>query len=144
MAYTLEYGRGIAVSEQVKIDPSPEDIERVINELLPTIDHYAVLTADMPVNNFEYIQTAIHDNGDAPEIEFLVEARKKTNDGFVQYQTHIKDINEVKRLFRMFALERPPDITDWVDVTEEIKSLPSVDEQRKKLRKKAERLTHKK
>ena len=144
MTFTLQYGRGIAVGMQTIINPSPEAIEQVISDLLPAADHYATLISEVPIENFEYVQTAINADDDAPEIEYLVEAHKKTDDSFIQYRQYIKNENEVKRIFRMFALERPPDVTSWEDVTKKIKSLPSIEEQREKLRKKTEHLNHKK
>ncbi|MCL2146738.1 MAG: hypothetical protein FWH52_02915 [Synergistaceae bacterium] len=43
MSFTLFYSKGRNVSGQTLTDPSPEIIEEVINELLPTLDYYVLL-----------------------------------------------------------------------------------------------------
>lgn len=131
MTFTLKYGRGKGVREQKITNPSPEMIEQTIKELLPGLDYYIVFQSEPPVNNYAYIQTAIERWDDKPEIKYMVEVNVKSDENFTQYRKYIKDENEVKRLFRMFALEKTPDVTDWKDVTEEIKNLPDLETQRK-------------
>ena len=127
MSYTLRYKRGVGANEQTEYNPSPEIIDFVIDELLPGMDYYIVLSSDERVKNCDCVQTVIKKEDDKPIIEFMVEAHFKTDDGFIYYRKYISEINEVKRLFRMFALEVIPDMNDWDDVTEEV--IKSVEEQ---------------
>ena len=106
-------------------DPSPEAIEEAINELLPMEDHFVILESGKKVANCSFIQTQIHDekkdDNDTPIILFHVEVRFDYDKSlFKQYQTHISDIELVKKLFRMFALEVIPDVTGWIDITNDL------------------------
>ena len=121
MKYTLRYKRGAATNEQTEHNPSPEIIDFVIGELLPGVDHYIVLSSDKPVKNCDCVQTIIKGGDDKPVFEFLVEALLTTGDSFICHRIYINEIDEVKRLFRMFALGVIPDICDWDDVTEDVK-----------------------
>jgi hypothetical protein len=121
MGYKLRYKLGVGAVEQITSNPSPETIDSVIDELLPPMDHYIVLSSDERVKNCDCIQTVIKDKDDKPTIEYMVEVCFKNDEGFAFYRKYIGEINEVKRLFRMFALEVIPDIHGWDDVTEDVK-----------------------
>ena len=128
MSFALLYGRGKNVGRQTLTDPSPEMIEEAINELLPALDYFVVLESNPPIKNIAYVQTAIkNDNNDKPEIMYIIEVNEKTDDSFIQYRRYAEDANEVKKLFRMFALGIIPDISEWENVTEEIKNLPEIE-----------------
>jgi hypothetical protein len=121
MSFTLKYSRGKSVKAQEVTDPSPEEIEQALDELLAALDYYVILEPSSPISNVAYIQTVIKVD-DKPIVEYLVELSMETDDGSVWYRKYIEDANEVKKLFRMFALEVTPDITGWEDVTEDVKA----------------------
>ena len=125
-----------------KENPSPEEIERAIDELRPIKDNFIILESYQRIENCEFIQTVISRGSDPEnsfgddEIVYLVEVQfmytekqesgksKKLEKGsFNQFAYRTSDVDEVKRMFRMFALGRVPDITSWNDITEEIYAL---------------------
>jgi len=120
MEYTLRYKRGVGVSEQNIKNPSPEMIELVLDELLPSLDYYIVLNSKPMVNNCDCLQTVIKWD-DKPIIEFMVEVHFKVDGDFIYYRRYFSSIDEVKKMFRMFALGIIPDVVGWDDVTEEVK-----------------------
>ena len=126
MDYRLDVCRGNHLPEI--IDPSPEAIEKAINELLPMKNHFVILDSEKKVENCSYIQTIISDDkgheDDVPQITFCVELRFNYDKPlFKQYKTYVSDIDLVKKMFRMFALGIVPDVTGWIDITEEMNEL---------------------
>jgi len=118
--------------------PSPEEIEGVIDSLIPVPYHYLILFSNDKLNH--YIQTVATSDGSEKEIEYLVEIRfeygKRPGENFDQYQYTTYNINILKRMFRMYALDVNPDISDWTDITEKIKNLPDIETQRAQLEEK--------
>jgi hypothetical protein len=117
-------------------DPSPEEIDTAINELLPVDYHFVVLFSQARVGNCDYIQTIICEDDCDTKLKYHVEVRfqytKNYPGDFSQHKYYTTDIDEVKRLFRMFALGVIPDTSAWEDITENTKNLPSIEEQREK------------
>jgi len=111
-------------------NPSPEQIERALDDLIPAKYHFVILVSEEPVQNCAFVQT-IMTQGNAPEIKYLFEIQFKYDDTrFKQYEYYTTNVNELKKMFRMFALGILPDITGWKDITEEV--LEEIAEQKKK------------
>jgi len=133
MGYRMHFCFG----ENGKIeDPTPEDIDRVIDELRPIKNNFVVLVSDPRIENCECIQTLIEQSNDSngvfqdDEIVYLVEVQfkysknKRIEKGkFNQYAFHTSDVEKVKRMFRMFSLGVIPDVTGWKDITEVMNEL---------------------
>ena len=100
-------------------NPSPEEIETAIDNLIPVIYRFVILKSEEPVQNCIFIQTLIVRNK-APELKYTVEVRFQYEDSFKQLQQYTTDVNELKKMFRMFALGIIPDTADWNDITEEL------------------------
>lgn len=101
-------------------NPSPEMIDQAIDELIPVKFHFVVLEYDEPVQNCLYVQTLI-ENDNTPEIQYLLETRfVHDDDSFTHYQTFTTDEDELKRIFRMFALGVIPKTEGWKDITEDL------------------------
>ena len=134
--------------KQKLYDPSPEEIDTAINELLPVDYHFVILFSQARVGDCDFIQTTISEDDCDTKLNYHVEVRFQYTEeypgNFSQHNYDTTDIAELKRMFRMFALGNIPDITGWEDITEKIKSLPSIEEQRGKLREKAEQSANKK
>jgi hypothetical protein len=105
-------------------DPTPEEIERAIDELLPVRDYFLILVAEDAINDF--IQTLATDGGLDKEIKYQVEIRfeygSKLGEDYKHYQYFTTNTNELKRMFRMYALGIVPDLIDWTDITEELEA----------------------
>jgi len=114
-------------------NPSPEQIERALDDLIPIKYHFVILASEEPVQNCSFVQTYII-RGSASEIKhikYLIETRfDHENKRFKQYEYLTADTNELKKMFRMFALGIIPDITGWTDITEDI--LEEIAEREKK------------
>lgn len=113
-------------------DPTPEEIERAIDELMPIENDFFVLDSIEPINNCRMVQTIIDNekNDDSPKLRYHVETQFTyckeapfAEGNFTQYKKYTTDVNEVKMLFRMFALGETPDVTGWEDITAEIIAL---------------------
>jgi hypothetical protein len=122
MGYRLSTLSGKGSGWNVIADPSPEEIERAIDELLPLKDFFVILTSEYKLN--EFIQTRATDKGVETEIEYVIEIHfeygSKLGEVFKHYQKYTTDIVELKKMFRMFALGELPDITGWKDITAEM------------------------
>ena len=101
------------------INPSPEVIERAIDELIPVKYHFVILEHDEPVQNCAYIQTRITLE-DSTDIRYVLEARFIYGKQFEHYQKFTNDAEEIKKVFRMFALEEIPIIKGWADITADL------------------------
>jgi len=126
MGFILTYHKGKSAYSQKLFDPSPEMIEQAIDELLPALDYYVILDSDPPINDYTFIQTVVDDDKDSDEpiLKYMIEVQIKNGDSWIQYRKFIEDADVVKKMFRMFALEVFPDVSDWDDVTAEIKKPP--------------------
>ena len=102
-----------------KNDPSPEQIDKAIDELLPIQDDFVVLVNTEPINNCKYVQTLITSDN-APEINYQIETRFVYENHFSHYQIFIINEIEVKRMFRMFALGIIPNIDGWSNITADL------------------------
>ena len=122
MEYFLRYKRGAGANEQTVSNPSPEMIDFIISELIPGKDYYIVLSSKPHIKNCDCVQTVIKWD-DKPVVEYLVEAHFKVDGDFIYYRKYFPDIDEVKKMFRMFALGVIPAVDSWDDVTEEIKEI---------------------
>ena len=105
-------------SRKIK-NPSPEDIEQALDTLIPVLYYFVILEAKEPVQNCVFVQTLIT-RGSAPEIKYVIETRFEYENEFKQYKTYTNDVNYLKKMFRMFALQENPDITGWTDITAEL------------------------
>ena len=130
MTFTLTFIKGWDSGTNKLESPTPEMIEQAIDDLLPVRGYFVILESKQLVNSIEYIQTVIKDD-DESTIEYLVEVHERTDESFIQHRKFFADVNEVKKMFRMFALELPPDVAGWEDVTAETKGLPPPEVQRK-------------
>ena len=133
----MSYRMKLCLGESREIEnPSPEDIDRAIDELRPIKDNFAILESDPLIKNCEFIQTLIEQSNDSDgvfqddEIVYLVEVQfkysknKRIEKGkFNQYAFHTSDVEKVKRMFRMFSLGVIPDVTGWKDITEVMNEL---------------------
>ena len=129
MDYALTVNRGLN-KEDTYTNPSPEMIELAIDELIPVEFHFAILEkAEKQINDYWYIQTAMRFWGEDTVTEYNVETHYLESKGFAHFRHNTTDSNEVKKLFRMFALGISPDTTNWIDRTDEIKKLPSLEKQ---------------
>ena len=129
MDYTLIVCRGLNKENQFT-NPSPEMIERAIDELIPVEFHFVILEKRIkPINDFWYIQTAMRFWGEDTIAEYNIETHFIINEGFKHYRLNTTKSEEAKKMFQMFALGVTPDITNWIDRTDEIKSLPSLETQ---------------
>jgi len=102
-----------------KHDPSPDVIDKAIGELLPIKYDFVVLVNKEPINNCEYVQTLIKQDN-APEIKYQLETRFVYENHFCHYQKFTMDAEEVKRMFRMFALGIIPKVDGWSDITADL------------------------
>ena len=106
-------------------DPSPEMIDSAIDELLPVKNDFVVLVSKERVENCDFIQTTIRKDDCDTELTYQVEVRfqytKEYPGDFKQHKLYTTDLDYVKKMFRMFALEVIPDVTGWIDITEELK-----------------------
>ena len=105
-------------------DPSPEDIDKAVDDMLPVEPNYLILETDEPIDNCEFVQTAIvweDDDTDIPELSFDFEVHFSDGDPYRQYGKLTNDPEFVKRTMRMFALGVNPEIDDsWKDITQNI------------------------
>lgn len=105
-------------------DPSPEKIDNAVDDLLPVDPNFLILETDEPIENCEYVQTAIvweNDDADSPEINYNIEVHFSDGDPYRQYGKITHDPEFVKRTMRMFALGVNPKIDDgWKDITRDI------------------------
>lgn len=105
-------------------DPSPEEIDKAVDDMLPVEPNYLILETDEPVDNCEFVQTAIvweDDDLDIPELSFDFEVHFSDGDPYRQYGKLTNDPEFVKRTMRMFALGVNPEIDDsWKDITQNI------------------------
>ena len=118
MAFILKVCRGEDNLELIN-DPSPEMIDLAMNEIIPARFHFVILESKPHTNNCVCIQTIIKLD-DRPQINFMVEAHFKHGEKFAYYRCYTSDIDWLKRVFRMFALEEVPNTENWVDVTDEV------------------------
>ena len=128
----MSYRMRICLNNSWEIEnPSPEVIDRAIEELRPIQDNFVILIADPRIENCDCIQTLIKRGNDpdgvfkSDELVYLVEVQfvysKEFEKGqFNQYSFHTSDMEEVKRIFRMFALGVIPDISGWKDITADV------------------------
>jgi len=56
-------------------DPSPEEIDIAINELLPVNYHFVILSSQERVGNCDFIQTTISGDGCDTKLNYYVEVR---------------------------------------------------------------------
>ena len=131
---TKLYNTGISLSIAHKIfNPTPEEIEWAIDKLIPVLYHFVILLSDDKLNN--YMQTVATSGGLETEIEYLVEIRfeygEKIGESFKQLQYTTSNTDELKKMFRMYALDIIPNLASWKDVTEKIKNLPDLETQRR-------------
>ena len=103
-------------------NPSPEQIERALDDLIPAKDHFVILVSEEPVQNCAFIQTTICWSVDTETGYYYYVDTRFNYDGerFNQYKCHMTNTNELKKMFRMFALGVIPDVTNWTDITEEM------------------------
>jgi hypothetical protein len=106
-------------------NPSPEEIEQFIDELIPVKYHFVILSSENKLN--DYIQTLAESDGSEKEIKYLVEIHfeygSKLGEDFKHYQYSTTNLSELKKMFRMYALDVLPDITEWKDITADIVAL---------------------
>jgi len=139
MEFILTVNRGLN-KQQVFIDPSPEIIEEAIDGIIPADFYFAILEkSERPVDDFWYIQAAMFPCGYDAEDEYYeagyyAEINYLNAGGFEHYRLESSDAGEVKRLFSMFSQGVAPDISNWVNITDEIKSLPDADTQMRELK----------
>lgn len=105
-------------------DPSPEDIDKAVDDMLPVEPNYLILETDEPIDNCEFVQTAIvweDDDTDIPELNFDFEVHFSDGDPYRQYGKLTNEPEFVKRTMRMFALGVNPKIDgSWKDITQNI------------------------
>ena len=117
-------------------NPSPEEIDWAIGELRPIKGNHVILGVNPRIENCEFLQTLIEYENDPDgfftddELVFLVQVQHKfvqskvlEKGGFKQYSFHTSDMDEVKRMFRMFALGVVPSVAGWKDITNELNAL---------------------
>jgi len=114
MGYQMTVCRGKGM-QQTTTNPSPEAIERAIDELLPMMYHFVILEHDEPIRGCSYIQTLITLENE-PVIRYLLEARFDFESHFEHYQTFTYNAAELKRVFRMFALGLVPNVDGWTNI----------------------------
>jgi len=122
LVYTLRYKRGIGAAQQSVIDPSPETIDFVLDEMLPGVDCFIVLYTNKKIENCCCIQSMIKKDN-KPFIEYMVEVHFKSNGEYTFYRKYFLSVDEVKKMFRMFALGIIPVVDDWDDVTDEVNKI---------------------
>ena len=107
-------------------NPSPEEIDRAIDELLPAKYHFVIIDHNKCDENFWYIQATIVDCDKDSEIKYHVDTRIGYGDNIAvnckQYRYYTTDADELKRIFRMYVLGVRPDISYWEDYTEELEN----------------------
>lgn len=105
-------------------DPSPEEIDKAVDDMLPVEPNFLILETDEPVDSCKFVQTAIvweDDDTDIPELSFDVEVHFSDGDPYRQYGKLTDDPEFVKRTMRMFALGVNPKIDEsWTDITQNI------------------------
>ena len=97
-------------------NPSPEDIDKAIDELIPVKFFFVILENDEPIQNCAYIQTLITDDSTL-DLRYLLEVRFVYESHFLHYQTVTTNADDLKKTFRMFALGVIPNVEGWTDIT---------------------------
>ncbi len=113
--------------KMIKIqDPSPETIDKAVDELLPVEPNFLILETDEPIDCCEFVQTAIvweDDETDIAELRYDLEVHFSDGKPYRQYGIETYDPEFVKRTMRMFALGVTPKIdSNWKDITNDILS----------------------
>jgi hypothetical protein len=127
--YILVSLSGKSADYQRIYDPTPEEIDRAIDALIPVEDYFVILDGGRnPVENCVYIQTVIK-RDDTEKIVYHVELRfeysKEPADQICEYKQlkkYFTDEKEVKKMFRMFALGVIPQVSGWTDITAEMEA----------------------
>ena len=120
MNYQIIYCAGTSTGSLFYGNPSPELIDNCINELIPVKDRFVILEPSKRVNGFTLLQVIMNRH---PGVGLLywVEARLVDDEGnWEQYGLDFSDIEEVKKMFRLFAHEVTPDISSWENITEQL------------------------
>ena len=128
MSFNLKICRGEDKMETTT-NPSPETIEQAIDDIIPARSNFVILEATPRLKDCDCIQTIIKWD-DKPQIEYMVEAHFKYGENFTYYRRFTTDVDWLKKLFRMFALEEIPDVEGWEDATEDV--LTQIEESRKR------------
>jgi len=123
MEYAYFMSVNVGKGKRELYDPSPEEIDRAINELIPAPYHFVFMQSKARVENCDYIQTIIDDDHETL-IRYCVEVRFQYTDNYPgdhkQCQLMTTDADNVKKMFRMFALGIVPNVDGWTDITEEL------------------------
>lgn len=124
MTFTLTFGPGQGDKEYK--NPSPELIDRAINELLPVRNHFVILAGNEPVVGVRFLQVILM-NQENHDLLYLVELQHETGEAqfasgqrFSQYAYTTQNVDEVARLFRLFALGITPNLSQWTDITQDV------------------------
>jgi hypothetical protein len=118
--YTLTVLTGPGTSRLIP-DPPPEAIDWAIDAMLPVDDYFVILDTENPVERCAFVQTMLVEMDTAAEIKYMTEARfeygEEYGENFKQYRLFSGDSEKVKTMFRLFALGKVPDISNWEDIT---------------------------
>ena len=131
MDYRLSYRAGGA--ENRIVNPSPEQIEDAIDVMIPVKNYYLILAEESCAkcgHGWASCVQMVIDTNDSPTHTFHIEFQESplnelsqcdhSRENKKQYKFITANEDEVKRIFRMFALGVNPDISDWEDITEKI------------------------
>jgi hypothetical protein len=127
MDYQLKVCLGDSSKEYY--NPTTRQINAAIDTMSESREHFIIIDSKPPLHDCNYIQAAISLKEDSElgsdyYLEYVVEAQFKRGESLKQYSMLTADINNVKRILRMYSLGVVPSVDEWEDITEDI--FPSV------------------
>ncbi len=125
MAFTLMYCCGQKV--QRITDPCFEDIVWAVKDLVPAINHFAILDEPEHTEGNIYIQTRMVTSDDDTELGYILETRfcpanNSTGQDFAHYQLFTEDEAVVMHHLKRYFMGETTDVTGWMDITEDLKN----------------------
>jgi hypothetical protein len=105
------------------VNPSFEEIERAIDELIPDIDHFIIFDCESIFQDVQYVQVRIPTCENDTDGKYQIETRINCDDslrGYKHYQLFVDDIEIAKSIFVMFAMGTIPTMDLWTDISDEL------------------------
>jgi hypothetical protein len=127
MDYQLKICLGDSSEEYC--NPTTRQIDAAVDTMSESREHFIIIDSKPPLHNCNYIQAAISLKDDSAlgsdsYLEYVIEAQFRSGKSLRQYSKLTVDINNVKRILRMYSLGVVPSVDEWEDITEDI--FPSV------------------
>jgi hypothetical protein len=129
MDYQLKVCLGDSTEEY--FNPTTRQVDAAVDTMSESRDNFIIIDSKPPPHDCNYIQAAISLKDDSAlgsdyYLEYVIEAQFGSGEALRQYSKLTADINNVKRILRMYSLGVVPSVDEWEDITEDI--FPSVRE----------------